>query len=791
MSKKEPPPLFPGAGLTGSPSLTRPTQLGAAATAFGGVSGGSGTSGTIGTRGGAADLQGKTSTISAAQAVRTRGYQRRSFNQYSQQCKDLLGQIQEEELQNPHLTTLCQEAYQKLKSTFEKFDSANQLVISASDVTDVQVGEAEGLFEEYFKEFHNLESQILKQLGSLTPSKAMTRLGLPPTGPFEIPEPAMAELEEKPQFRFRGPPKIDPEGDQDKQALQFMMKAMTLNYKPADHITVFDGDQFQYTSYRTSWEIADRNMSEIGYSPFEKFLEIKKTLKGEPLKMVATLPNLDSSYEAALDLLDRFYLNPQNSIKRVTDSLNSLPRMTNSIESIKSFYQELVSITHAFKALNMIESDMGRTLIINSIMPKLSPACCREFFKITQRKRNYNSPMGHDATISDLMECVLFQLQLAQQMKEVTPSGDKAKVQTTPAQQKQGNSPFKSFKVAEAKEEAKKKSCHICKKNNHETKDCFLLKTLNPKDLFDKIKAQKLCRLCFYSHHTNTCKFAQQNLCKECKGRHNSLIHLKKEEIKSNSGNSSAKQKSDNPSPSKTVKFTANRAMEAIPHILRAHLTSTNPRDPRSMIVNVLFDTGSSINLIRKEIAEKLKLETMKSLRSGDSQTAVGVGNTKLPIDLTQRVSFTLSPVVGPKYQSPKIEGFLTSEIDSELGGLDFDPKASKHLKNLELTLPMPHQPLQVDLLLGEPWVTFFTTSAPIKDPTLKEPHVVAIQTKLGVFLGGQSSQTTDRLAIRQISANQIPLDQTQTMPCNGSKKDQSGNPGSDLPQRDPIRETN
>ena len=782
MSKKDL-SLIPGVGLGGSPILPRATTP-AAATAVGGASSVGGIQRPSEVPGGVADLQ-VGAKLTAAQAIRGRGYARRSVNLYLQKCKSILDELELEEEGSPQLILLCQENFQKLKGAFDKFDSENEKLLSTSDVTNAQVAEAESLLEDLFTEVSTLETAILKRVGSLTPSQALTRLGKVTTDPFEDPASLVREPEEKPQFRFRGPPKHEKE---EERGLQIMMRAMTVNYKPNEHIAVFEGDPFQYTSFRTSLEIADRNMTEFRYTPYEKFLELKKTLKGEPFRLIATLPNLDSSYEAALSLLDRFYLNPQNSIKKVTDSLNNLPKMTNSVESIKSFYQELVSITHAFKALNMIESDMGKSLLFNSITPKLSPACCREFLKLTQIKRNFQSPIGHDVTISDLMECILFQLQLAQQMKEVNSGTEKAKNQG--AEQHKQTSHFKTFKVTEQKGG---KSCHICKKNNHETKDCFLLKNLSTKDLFDKISSLNLCKLCFWPHKTKDCKFAQQNLCKTCKKRHNTLLHLKPEEIKQKFKNP-PKAKHETSGNTKLVKFTASRAAEAIPHVIKARLISTNAKDPKSMIVNVLFDTGSSINLVRKEIAEKLQLETHKSRDFVEGQAAVGVGNVPLEIDLSRKISFTLSPVIGPNYQSPKIEGFATEVIDSELGGLDFDPKTCKHLKNIELSMAMPHQPITVDVLLGEPWVSFLTISAPIKDLNLKEPHVVAIKTKLGTFLGG-SNRPLKGPGIRKVTTvttipsvvTTIPSMVTTipsmvtTIPSNGINPDQSGHPESGL----------
>jgi len=750
MSK--PNPLVVPTGSGGSPQLPR-TTVAAAATTTTVTQGKPGTHGASVTSGGSAELR-TGSGVTAVKAIASRGYARRSVNLYARKCLDLLSQIEEEENPNQSLNTLCQETYQKLKNAFEKFELENARLLSAIDVTEVQALEAEEIYETLFKEVDRIENEILRKVGDLTPTRALTRLVTSHSDLPETQEPSRVfEPEPKPQFRFRGPPP-KAEKETDESAL-LLMKCLTLSYKPAEHITPFDGtDQFQYTSFRTSFEITDRTMTDIGYSDFEKFLELKKTLRGEALKLVSTLPNLDSSYETALNLLDRFYMNPQNSIKRVTDALNGLPKMTNSIDSIKSFYQELVSVTHAFKALNMHETDMGRSLLLNSVTPKLSNSCCREFFKITQRKRNFGSPMGHDATIADLMDCILFQLQLAQQLRDANQGADRSRF-LGKDQQKAGGptSPFKSFKVAstEQRRESKKYSCFICKKENHTVKECNLIKTLSTKDLFEKILSLNLCKLCFWPHKTAECKFSKQNLCKTCKGRHNSLLHLPTSKVKKIQ--QATMEGSANALASvRTVKYTSNKEqkMEAVPHVLRAHLSSTDPRDSRTLVVNILFDSGSSINLVSKEVAEHMQLKKLGSLGPEEKQLVVGIGNVPLPVDLNNKVSFILSPLDNSRYESPRMEGFVTEVIDSDLGGLDFDPQKFPHLQNIELSMSMPQKPLKVDILLGEPWVSFFTISAPIRDPALNEPHVVAIETKLGTFLGG-SYRPTLRSVVKKI----------------------------------------
>ena len=111
----------------------------------------------------------------------------------------------------------------------------------------------------------------------------------------------------KPQYKFCGVPGPKPEERDELAGLFF--RALMINYKPSDNVIKFSGiDPLQYTSFRSSFESSQRVMQEIGYSPFDQFLELKKCVSGKLLKLITNLPMLDSSFETALALLDKIYL---------------------------------------------------------------------------------------------------------------------------------------------------------------------------------------------------------------------------------------------------------------------------------------------------------------------------------------------------------------------------------------------------------------------------------------------------------------------------------------------------
>ena len=686
--------------------------------------------------GGAYSLVGKahSTEISVDQAVKSRGYARRSYRLYHKKLLGLLVHLDVDDT-STSVKQLARDCYSKLSESFDDFDKATKLILAATDATQEQTEDAENLYEEAFEMMSEVEGRLCKYVTDLSTKRTVTQ-ALYPQSIYD--DHVETDPSEKPQYKFRGVPGPKPEERDESAGLFF--RALTINYKPSDNVIKFSGiDPLQYTSFRSSFESSQRVMQEIGYSPFDQFLELKKCVSGEPLKLITNLPMLDSSFETALELLDKIYLNPQSHIKMVTDRLNQLPKMTNAVESIRAFYHELQSIVHALQSLGMCETDFAKTLFFNSLVPKLSTSCCREFFKLTQRKRNPGTAVGHDCTINDLLDLILFQLQIGQQMKETMNAQPEPRKDLSSRPPKD-NRPFRSYKASNFppkknfnKTDGPSAKCSICERPGHYTKDCNLLKTLTPVELFKKVNERKLCKLCLFpGHATRDCKYAKLHLCKNCQQRHNTLLHL-------------PPRPRTNPTPKKfatrTVKYAGGASTYgiAVPNVLVAYLSPqcSNEESTRAKRVVVLFDTGSTISLIRRDLVRELGMKVDSGARSG---TVRGIGGTPLPIRLDETVQFTLSPVVRtPELKSsPKIMAFTCEEIDNDLGleGISLDDYP--HLQSLEMSIDFPvNERLRVDVLLGEPFASNLITGGPIRNPHCDVPHLIAWPTYLGYFLAG------------------------------------------------------
>ena len=533
-----------------------------------------------------------------------------------------------------------------------------------------------------------------------------------------------------------------------------MIRLLSLNYKISDHVPVFSGDAWQYTTWRASVEQADRVFTQQKLSDFLRFAALKTVLKGESLSLVKSLPALNSSYHTALKLLDDMYLTNDLSLKRIMEMMQKLSHQGTSYTSCRKFYCELVSIINAFSSLKCEEDSMGRSLFFQIVTPKLNARTANRFAEMSFRARDTKNPLGHSLTISSLAELVLFQMQVLAQTggvrgesKEKQDKSDKKKKQKD---KEQDSTDLKFFAVTNTKVDSKssktsggkkkqkgkkdlsKTICNLCNKAGHIVKDCPTIKGKSTKDIIDLVSKLKLCKLCFSKNHkTSDCPSKDYYKCKHCpKTNHNSLLHMA-----TTTQTSTPKVKSIN-----YVGKQPNDYGKAIPNVLRVRAygnrSGTNPVE-----INVFLDSGSNATLITANLAQLLKLKSTP-VAGYDGTKAKGVNQTELTgIDTSKTYQVTVGSALYPwTLLDFDLTAYSVPYID-QVGPILIDPQDHSHLRaegKFRFTIPLPHtETMPISLLLGEPWVSFITKSAPIKNPKLHYPHVCAIRTSLGDFLAG------------------------------------------------------
>ena len=187
------------------------------------------------------------------------------------------------------------------------------------------------------------------------------------------------------------------------------------------------------------------------------------------------------------------------------------------------------------------------------------------------------------------------------------------------------------------------RACIICGKN-HWVWSCISFLSLPVKERFRKAVSKGLCFWCLESGHR--AEVCQKPLCKYCRGKHHSLLHLepvKSQPEEANSKSSEPPSSSATPPSSSSIvasSIAVNSGGKVILQTVPAVLCGSNGC---KKVVRCFFDPGSQTSFVQQSVVEELGLdgETVRIAFSG-------FGRKSAKDTLRKRISFTLAPVGKP-----------------------------------------------------------------------------------------------------------------------------------------------
>lgn len=655
--------------------------------------------------------------VSLAQARKNRGYAKRSFNLYFDRCANLIKDV-EAQPDSPNLKYLVKENFLKLKISFQKLERAQEQVITAC--TEEEEEKEMDFFQELFEQYGDLESRIVA---------ANIDIKIDSKGKGEISDEDLPKTPASRKFKTQPDPELPEEA-------KFLFQALGANYKVTDHITIFDGtDLLSYISFRHSWENCDRALSRQNLTDYEKFIELKKVVAKQALRLIEHLPDRDQSYDLALETLDKVYLNPQRAITQITQKLTELPKQGTTVATVSEFYTEVLSLYNSMQALNLEYDYMGTSLFISTVEKKLNGATLREWCKITLRKKS-DSPLGHDCTISDLLDLIRFNLQLSESFLSIqqTAAGNNPSQAEKPKNKsfwKNKSTLPKNFFVqgnsGQNSQGSKQNlaTCSICNKKGHASLKCNELKGKSSQQRLQIALDKKLCKLCLLGNHkTVECRKRESLKCSICSKPHNVLLHL----------NSNQNLPKNNSSVKLIMRANPDtqRLSEPVPiaHLLKAKLVSDNGQ---SKDVIILMDSGSSVSLIKYNLVQELGLSTVNIRGPRTCELLGGIRK-----HLSERtVRFQLHALNSDYYC--QIQASVITNIGTEHNNLTFNLDSYPYLRGHTLTMPLPREEsLEISVLIGEPVYSALFLGVEARCNCANDFCCVTLyNSKLGKYLGG------------------------------------------------------
>ncbi|XP_070163514.1 uncharacterized protein [Polyergus mexicanus] len=287
-----------------------------------------------------------------------------------------------------------------------------------------------------------------------------------------------------------------------------------------------------------------------------------------------------------------------------------------------------------------------------------------------------------------------------------------------------------------------------------------MLRGMSPADRNSEIKRKRLCIKCLKAFHGRNCKAPS---CKQCKGYHNTLLHIPSSEDSQVSNVKDIRSKQE----SKSMSAVANHAQDqpSVGLILSSPSIAVNncstqklpqvllstavilARDDYGALreCRALLDSGSQSNFITKRCSKLLgiKPETINT-------TVLGISSSS--INAAQQITTTIKSRTST-FQG-KLPFMIIRKITESLPTVELDKGNLQIPYDVQLADPQYHIPAEIDILLGASIFWELLRSRQIRPPG---QTLILQETLLGWIIAGQTQSNETSLIYRThcgVSAN-------------------------------------
>lgn len=378
---------------------------------------------------------------------------------------------------------------------------------------------------------------------------------------------------------------------------------------PVIKIPNFDGTYYKWLEFKETFYSLVHNNERI--KNIHKFHYLNSYLEGEAARVICNLEISDQNYSQAWQLLcERF----DNKRQLINNHLNSLCNFESVRETNKSLRFIIDHVTKNLRALSSLglPTESWDVLIIHLVTAKLDNPTYLKW-------EEHRNSIADLPTLDDFFSFLKNRADVLESIhRNKLDKQDKTRNIASNSQPKMQTKSFfitskgisKAFKIIE---------CMLCKAH-HRLYECPSFKSKTPEERISFVSSMKLCENCLRTGH-DAQRCTLPGTCRSCKKRHNSLLHL----YKDNASSSSA---------SNSVVMSAISTSKVL--LCTAKVQITNPITNDTMTVRALLDSGSQSSFITESAKQKLKLSPQPS-----NISIVGIGNTPLNLH-TERCALHL-----------------------------------------------------------------------------------------------------------------------------------------------------
>lgn len=425
----------------------------------------------------------------------------------------------------------------------------------------------------------------------------------------------------------------------------------------------------------------------VHLASIQKMQYLKTYTKDEAHKAIRHLTTSGENYEAAWEILHNKFHNERKIIDNYIKTIRDLARVNqNDARSLRTLHDTTKECVYGIANMGF-DTDACSIFLNNLIIEKLD--------RDTQRR--FEQQLTDPKRVPEFNELLRFIDEQADTMESI---------QEPQISNKQFNKKFN-------RNDNSNEKCFVCNKEHGSVTKCDMFMKLDPKDRLEKVKAAKVCRMCFAKHHTDSC--VSKFTCKKCSSRHSSLIHVE----------------------TKNKSIVANAAISELKQVfLATALMKCKASNGDYIVLRAMFDQGSQGTFITEEAAQLLKLKRIKINAEVD-----GFAETK-STKSTSMIKIEVESMTNANFKT-NIETLVVKKITKPLPQEPVNIDSWEHLKNIELADPKFNIPAKVDISIGSDSFGEFVLSGLIRGES-NTPY--AQLTSLGWIVMGKSNQSTNHI---------------------------------------------
>ncbi|KAI5735347.1 hypothetical protein M8J77_017205 [Diaphorina citri] len=425
----------------------------------------------------------------------------------------------------------------------------------------------------------------------------------------------------------------------------------------------------------------------------QKVQYLVSKLKDQALAVCAGIPPVGSNYEAIWQSLVDRYQDVRYLAGHYVDSILDFQAITT--ESKVSYNQFIDKFGASVVALQGLDiDDLAEYILYSIAIRKLDLGLSKKY----ETKVLTEDSMPK---FSELLQFVKDYVRVIERTERTHTAN--VNVPPSPKHAQIKKWPSKPVSFVTSPSHKKENSCSVCKSGSHLLYQCNDFVNMNSFDRLDLIKSLKLCFNCFSPGHS-VFMCTNKNVCKICKRKHNTLLHLDTYDKPSTDPPPSPQayvkyeDKQEDPHSSQSV-VTATAVSKQVPSKKYTVLLSTvkvNIPDINGHLhtVRMLLDSGSMSHFITKRCCHNLGIPFQKI-----SATVRGIGSNQS--EITGVTAFTFQS----RYDSRKLftvdQAFVVDKITNNLPICPVDAECLSSYLELSLSDDEFHIPGVIDGLIG------------------------------------------------------------------------------------------